>query len=368
MKGTLAIFSPNNAAYSETFIRAHRQLPFNIRFYYSGYLPSALEGDNQFADFDWIPRIKKRFNRKFSLAEHRLIQSLQREKVDCILAEYGPTACESLNVARYLGIPMVVHFHGYDVGVNQVIGEYSERYKQLFQYAHAVVAVSNKMKYDLLDMGCPEEKMVVTACGPSPEFFDCNPSYAGNNFLSIGRFIPKKAPHLIIAAFKQVVKKFPESKLWMVGDGALMPVCKSLVKAFGLKGNVEFKGVLTATEMKTIMNQSLALVQHSVVADDGDTEGTPVAIMEAQAAALPVIATLHAGIPDVVINGETGLLSEEFDIETMAGYMVQLLEDKKLAAQLGSAGRERIANKFSLARHLGILTEAIEKAACTVID
>ncbi len=362
MKKTIAIFSPNKAAYSETFIQAHRQLPFNIRFYYGGYLPVALEGDEQFAHFNWIPRIRKRFNKKFTLAEHRLIQSLQREKVDCILAEYGPSACESLNVAKYLGIPLVVHFHGYDVGVNHVLAQYSQRYKALFQFASTIVAVSNKMQADLYHLGCPIEKLLVTACGPSPEFFNCNPSYTESNFLSIGRFIPKKAPHLTIAAFRQVVNKFSSARMYMVGEGPLKPVCKDLIKAFNLGSNVEFMGVLTSTEIRNLMDQSLALVQHSVVGEDGDSEGTPVVVMEAQAAALPVIATTHAGIPDVVLNKETGLLNKEFDIDSMANHMITLLENKQLARELGHAGRRRIKDTFSLSKHLDLLTIAINRA------
>jgi glycosyltransferase involved in cell wall biosynthesis len=110
------------------------------------------------------------------------------------------------------------------------------------------------------------------------------------------------------------------------------------------------------------MEGSIAFVQHSVTAPNGDAEGTPVAILEAQAAALPVISTHHAGIPDVVIHNETGLLVSEGDIEGMAENLVKVLQDENLPKKLGEAGRKRIAENFTLEKHLNSLSKEISKA------
>lgn len=107
---TLAIFSPNQNAYSETFIHAHKKLPFNIKYYYGGWFPTNLEASPSLYKFNLIERIKKRFNKKFSLAEHALLQSLRKEKIGCVLAEYAPTACATLKVIESLKLPLVVHF------------------------------------------------------------------------------------------------------------------------------------------------------------------------------------------------------------------------------------------------------------------
>ena len=108
--------------------------------------------------------------------------------------------------------------------------------------------------------------------------------------------------------------------------------------------------------------ESVAFVQHSITADNGDMEGTPVAVLEASAAGLPVISTFHAGIPDVIIHGETGLLVEEHDVEGMANYMIHLLENPDKAINMGAKGKTHIRDNFSLDRHLNTISELVKKA------
>lgn len=320
-----------------------------------------LEGSNSLTQFKLTDRIKKRFNRNFTFYEHALINSLKREKVDCVLAEYGPTACKNLKVVEFLKLPLVVHFFGYDASVVSVLKEYAEQYKKLFSYSNAVVVVSKKMKDDLLALGCPADKLVISTCGPDPIFFELKPSYKKKQFIAVGRFIEKKAPYLTILAFKKVADLYPDSKLIMVGDGELTGICKNLIKALNLTNNIELKGVLTPQEVQVLFEESIAFVQHSVVAESGDSEGTPVAVLDAQAASLPVISTYHAGIPDVIMNNETGLLVEECDVDGMSKNMLRALEEEGLAQKLGTAGKKRVMALFSLEKHLRILEKLIEE-------
>lgn len=362
MLKTLAIFSPSHNSYSETFIQAHKKLLFNIKYYYDGELPTQLEGAPALTHFNLWQKIEKKFNTRFNFQEQGLINSLKREKVDCVLAEYGTTACATLPIVQRLKIPMVVHFHGYDASVKTILEDYREPYKKVFAYASAVIVVSQKMKQTLIDYGCPEEKLIVSVYGPDPLFFDVIPSYETQQFLAVGRFVEKKAPNLTILSFKKVLDIFPEAKLVMVGNGNLLPFCKRLVTDLHLENNVEFKGVQASQEIQKLMEESIAFVQHSVVAENGDSEGTPVAIIEAQAAALPVISTCHAGIPDVVINDETGLLVQEQDVDGMATVMLRLLKEENLSKKLGEAGRIRIKENFTLEKHLKTLAETISDA------
>jgi glycosyltransferase involved in cell wall biosynthesis len=88
-------------------------------------------------------------------------------------------------------------------------------------------------------------------------------------------------------------------------------------------------------------------VQHSVTGPNGDTEGLPVAIVEAMASALPVLSTRHSGIPEVVLDGETGLLVDEHDVSGMAEAMATLLGDTNRARAMGEAGRRRVLANFT---------------------
>jgi colanic acid/amylovoran biosynthesis glycosyltransferase len=109
-----------------------------------------------------------------------------------------------------------------------------------------------------------------------------------------------------------------------------------------------------------MMRQVRAFVQHSLVAADGDSEGSPVAVMEAQLSGLPVVATRHAGIPEVVIDGRSGLLVAEGDEQGMAAAMGRLLRDPQLAADLGDCGRLRVAAGFTVDHHLQQLADFVE--------
>jgi glycosyltransferase involved in cell wall biosynthesis len=356
---TLAILSPNQNAYSETFIHAHKKLPFNIRFYYDGLFPTKLEGKKSLFIFNLFQKIKIRFDNRFNLSEHALLNSLKREKVDCVLAEYGTTAVATLKVVSHLQIPLVVHFHGSDASLKDVLKKNKEKYKLVFAYASRIIVVSKKMRSVLLTLGCPDNKLVLSYYGPDTSFVECQPDYKSQQFISVGRFVEKKAPYLTILSYKNMAADFPSSKLVMVGDGELLPVCQQLANALNLSNQVEFKKVQTPEQIKTLLNESIAFVQHSIVADNGDSEGTPVAILEAQAAALPVISTYHAGIPDVVINDETGFLVEEKNVDEMAKNMRRILNEKGLAKKLGEKGRERIKQHFSREKNLKQIEETI---------
>jgi len=349
---TLAIFSPNKNVYSETFIKAHKNLPFNIKYYYNGLIPGEVEGQGSLCRFSIKERIEKRIRKQFTLRQYALLYSLKREKVDCVLAEYGPTAGESLSVIKHLKLPLIVHFHGYDASVTSVIEKYKNSYKEVFDYADSIIAVSKKMKEALIRLDCDERKITISTYGPDSTFLNNRPEYNNRQFVSVGRFVEKKAPHLTILAFKKVVEEFPDAKLVMAGDGKLLNICKELVRGLNLENNIEFKGICNSEEIKELFAGSIAYVQHSIVAENGDSEGTPVAILEAQAAGLPVISTYHAGIPEVVIHNETGLLVQEYDITGMGQHMIRVLKENSLAQKLGQAGRERIQQSFTMKDHL----------------
>jgi len=361
-KKTLAIFSPNQNAYSETFIQAHKNLPFNIKFYYNGLLPNSLEGVGEIIKNSRINRIRNRLNKNFSIPEQALINSIKKEKVDCVLAEYGQTGVHTLNIVKFLNLPLIVHFFGHDASMRTVIEEYGEKYKQVFEYAKYVLVVSQKMKQDIIELGCPEKKIVLTYCGPDNIFYNALPHFKTAQFLSIGRFVDKKAPYLTIAAFKMVVSKFPKARLIMVGDGVLLNTCRNLVRMWEIEGNVDFSGIRNPSEIFKLFEESLAFVQHSIIDDKNDSEGTPVAVLDAQAASLPVISTYHAGIADVIKNDETGLLVKEHDVEGMSKNMIRVLEEKGLAQNLGLAGRKRVLKYFSMEIHLGILEKLINES------
>lgn len=111
------------------------------------------------------------------------------------------------------------------------------------------------------------------------------------------------------------------------------------------------------------MRESRSFVQHSIRAFDGDSEGTPVAILEAQVSGLPVVSTTHAGIKDVVMSGETGLLVAEGNVNGMADAMIELAKSPSRAAELGKAARHRALKEYTLTQSIQKLATAIRSAS-----
>jgi glycosyltransferase involved in cell wall biosynthesis len=359
----IAIFSPSQNPYSETFIQAHKNYLKGNIFYYYGRRNIQLESHPPLAT-KWQRRflsLKKRLLKKPSnfIDESVLLNSLKRHKIDVVLVEYGSHAHFVLDSIRKAGLPLVVHFHGYDASVREVV-EAHNNYHDVFQYATKIIAVSRKMEEMLMEIGCPKEKLIYNVYGPQPGFLEVRPTFEKKQFIAIGRFTDKKAPYYTILAFHKAVEKHPEAKLIMAGDGQLLNTCKNLVKHLGIESRVEFTGVITPAKYQEILSESLAFVQHSITAENGDMEGTPLAILEASAAGLPVISTYHAGIPDVIIDNKTGLLCNEHDVDSMSANIISLLDNHSFAKELGTAGKKNIQDNFSMQRHITALQNVLE--------
>jgi colanic acid/amylovoran biosynthesis glycosyltransferase len=148
----------------------------------------------------------------------------------------------------------------------------------------------------------------------------------------------------------------------MGGHGELLEACQTLAIALGIDNRVQFLGALRHEQVMPLFAKACCFVQHSVQPTYGDAEGTPVAILEAGAAGLPVVSTRHAGIQDAVIDGETGFLVEERDIDGMANAMVALLKDKALARAMGENAREHIQKNYNIDQHLSCIDGLLEQA------
>jgi glycosyltransferase involved in cell wall biosynthesis len=280
---------------------------------------------------------------------------------DAVLAQYGPTGVLVQEACQRAAVPLIVHFHGYDASQRQTLVEYGSRYPELFRTAAAVVAVSRAMRQRLIELGAPPDKVHWNPYGVDcTAFGGADPATADPVFLAVGRFCEKKAPGLTLRAFAEVYRACPEARLRMVGFGSLLDSCVRLASELGIADAVDFLGTCPPQVVQQEMRRSRCFVQHSVVAPDGDSEGTPVAILEAGASGLPVVSTRHAGIPDVVVEGRTGFLVEERDISGMAARMLWLARDPILAGELGRAARVWIENEFSLPQRIGALWNIID--------
>ncbi|MDT7831941.1 glycosyltransferase [Flavobacteriaceae bacterium S356] len=355
----IALISPSKEAYSETFIQMHRKGIYgNVVYYFGGELPIYNDIRGKLATL--LLKIRYRFsNTKMLYKEYVLLKSLKKEKIDVIVAEYGTTATSVLNVCKKAKLSLIPIFHGYDIHINDVVERNKDQYKALFLYSKKVIAVSHSMKQKLVSLGCEGDKVMVTPCAPDDYFFELQPDFLLKNVISVGRFVEKKAPHITIKAFSRVIEKHPYSKLMMVGQGPMFDRCKRLINELNMEGSVFLLGVKSREEIRRLFLKSSIYVQHSVVAKNGDSEGTPVSILEAQAVGLPVVSTMHEGIKDVIVHGETGFLVDEHDEIEMAEKINTLLDNLSIAKLMGSNGRKKTLEKYTKKVHLDIINSII---------
>ncbi len=366
----LCIAHPSKGTYSETFIRDHiALLPFEVTGVYAqwGNVPRFQTADDAPLGSlgDRLIRKITGFRAKGYDAEAKVNQEvfgrwLVRNQIDVVMSEYGVVGADIVDACNKHDVPLVVHFHGYDAHSVEVWKEYGARYEHLFAHAQAFIAVSKHMREHLISMGAPPEKTHWNPCGvETTKFTASNPAEAPPVFLSVGRFVDKKAPHLAILAFQKVWQECPDARLVMIGDGPLLDACSQMVQALNLESCVELLGSCSHEVVAERMKGARAFIQHSVTASNGDSEGTPVAVLEAGASGIPVVATAHAGIRDVVEHERSGFLVPERDIDGMATYLCQLARDAELAGEMGRFAREHICDKFSMDHSIARLAAAI---------
>jgi colanic acid/amylovoran biosynthesis glycosyltransferase len=349
-----AILTTNRNQYSETFIQSHIQHLLNAVVYSDGYFPTTISTDR---GKNWSELKTK------NDPESELIQSWKENNIKTVLAEYGPAGVEVMKACQKANIPLVVHFHGFDAYRDDVLEFYGDRYKELFQSASKIIVVSKDMKAQLLRLGCPKGKLEQITYGIDTDLFSPRKSNENRQgFIACGRFVPKKSPLSTIRAFVKVVEVHPEVKLTFIGDGVLLDAAVELTKKLNLENNIDFKGVLSPEEVSIEFKKHAIFVQHSIRTEQNDSEGTPLTLLEAASSGLVIVATKHGGISDVIVDGESGFLVEEGDIQFMSEQMLVALEEENLRNQLGSNARETVLTNYKQSDYIASLDKCLDEA------
>lgn len=365
----IAIAFPRLNEYSETFIRAHIELlPADITLLHgSKGRPKYYDIDKYISSNNNRKRIIDYMRREFLMIPWERIHDkdisrlLKQKGIQAVLAEYGTNAVGMMNACEIADVPLIAHFRGYDAYNNRIIQKWGNNYHELFKKTAAVIAVSKPMVTKLVEMGANPNTVYRIPSGVDIKKFKLfNPGQTPPVFLFVGRFVEKKAPDLTLFAFQKVAKKIPDAHLVMVGNGPLWEVCKRLAKRLGISNQVDFMGICSHQEVTKQMRNVRAFVQHSITAMSGDSEGTPNSLKEAHASGLPIVATNHGGIPEIVLNSKTGFLVSEGDIDEMAEAMIRLAQDPQLATKMGRAGRKWVEEQFSMEKSIDDLWSIIK--------
>jgi colanic acid/amylovoran biosynthesis glycosyltransferase len=369
-KRRVAVFRNNFLPFSETFI--HDQLRFHERYEavvmarqhknlerFQGHEVTAIET---------IPGRRNRFaSWVYGATTHSsLIDSaIKNGRFDLIHAHFGHNGAYAMGFATRHKIPLVVSLHGADVTVllgrekyRPVFWNYLIRYRRLFEQTALFLAASFELKELICSIGCPAEKVTVYRLGIDLDAFSPSLEKSENSpptVVMVGRFVEKKGHEFGMRAFAHCRRQVPKAKLVIVGDGPLKNYYAALAKELLIEDSLELKGPLPPAGVQELIRKSKVVLAPSVVAKNLDRESGMIVAKEAAACGIPVIGSIHGGIPDIIDNNVTGYLVKERDFAEMGERLAELLSDEPLRLLMGRAAREKMEREYDIRQRISVL-------------
>lgn len=293
----------------------------------------------------YSPNLIREINLKKDIKAFKEIYNLcKREKFDIVHTNSTKPGIIGRMAAFLAGTPMVIHtvhglsFHKFMKFPKWQFYWMCEMFSSFF--CHRIVLVNKyyskyfkffKKKTKTIYNGIEINKSINKL--PSQDF---------PKLLFIGRLDEQKDPITLLKSLLIVKNKYPKIRLTIVGDGELKDTIKEFITEHQLESNVVLAG--WSNDVKSFYET------HDIFVSTSIYEAFGLTLVEAGLYELPVVSTTVEGIPEVVKDGETGLLSKPKDPESIANNIIKLIEDKNLRRSLGKASRERVINNFSIDR------------------
>lgn len=287
---------------------------------------------------------------------------------DVFIAHFGPAGVTAAKL-RELGVirgKIATIFHGIDISSREVLNHYTPEYQQLFRRGDLMLPISDLWAGRLQKMGCPREKIAVSRMGVDMTRFSPRPVKAPATpleIISVARLTEKKGLHVAIEACRQLKEQGMAFRYRILGIGPWERRLRTLIEQYQLEDVVEMPGFKPSHEVKAMLDDADVFLLPSVTGADGDMEGIPVALMEAMAVGIPVVSTLHSGIPELVEADKSGWLVPENDARALAQRLAAFsqLDTDKLAPVVKRA-REKVEHDFNqqvINRELASLLQAL---------
>jgi glycosyltransferase involved in cell wall biosynthesis len=372
----VAIFRHNLFKISEPFITQQAQQLQRHRPLYLGRLRfgNPPEGAESLALQDLSPRCPlARVGWQMLTRDPRPYQRLLADRRPALIhAHFGVEGVYALPLARRLNIPLVTTFHGFDATLSTAAllcspawAYYPLLRQRLAREGDLFLCASSFIRGRILALGFPEARTHVHYIG-----VDCrtiqprDPGQETPTILHVARLVAVKGTRYLIRACAILAQRQPNLQLVIIGDGPLQPSLQRLANALGLAERVRFLGALPHAQVLAWMRQVAMLVLPSVRTAGGRVEGLGMVLLEAAATGVPVVASRLGGIPEGVVDGQTGFLVPERDAAALARRMDDLLGDPATRRRMGNAARARVERRFDLLRQ----TEALESLYDSVLQ
>ena len=304
--------------------------------------------------------------RRFGMAS-RFANELRVFQPRLVHAHFGLSGPAGLALSEALRVPLVVTYHGQDATITDKEARRSWRGREYLRgrrgvmlRAALIIAVSDFIRGRLLAKGYPHEKVVTHRNGIDLEYFRRGRLNREQVVVFVGRFVEKKGCEYLVRALGRLRGQGRAARGVLIGDGPLRTGLQRLAIEVG--ADVAFTGFLPLSEVKDWLGRATVVCVPSVTAADGDSEGLPTVILEAQAMGTPVIATRHAGNAEGVVEDRTALLVDERDVDALADAVRYLLDRPDVAEAFGAAGRNLVESQFDIITQVAGLERLYDRA------
>jgi len=286
--------------------------------------------------------------------------TISKTGASLIHAHFGHLGVDMWPIAKRIGLPLLVTLHGSDVRIARAWWQsakghlrfYPDRLVAMGRDENVFfIAVSESMKESAVSFGLPADKVIVNFLGIDRHAFEAAPkppSQRDPTILFIGRLVEKKGCDILLSAFNKIRDHVPAARIRIIGDGPDREKLARMVQDLALP--VVFEGSMPSTAVSRALRESRLLCLPSITASNGDAEGLPIVILEAQACGTPVITSARGGATEGIVDGKTGLAFAEHDVDTLAGHLLKLLTDDVVADALAKEGPIHIGEHFDLVR------------------
>jgi colanic acid/amylovoran biosynthesis glycosyltransferase len=274
---------------------------------------------------------------------------LQQAPFDIIHCQFGTLVDEALFLKRATGSKLVVSFRGFDI-TSYVHRRGLAIYQQLFREGDAFLPNCDYFQSRLLAIGCADEKMTLVRSGIDTRRFPFNPCPLKPServrILTVGRLVEKKGIAHAIRAVARLLERGHSLEYTIVGEGELRGDLERLIRELDVREHVRLLGAKAPRDVVELFGQSHLFVAPSVTASNGDQDGPPNVLKEAMLTGLPVIASDHGGIPELIEDGVSGFLVPEGSSEEIAAKIEILLEHPERWPEMGKKARASVESRY----------------------
>jgi len=284
---------------------------------------------------------------------------LQEDKPDLIHAHFGSCGYNMLPYARHLGIPLITSFYGQDAYMLPKSPQWIKRYRELFEYGQLFLTEGPAMRRKLIQLGCPEEKIIVHHIGIKIEDYKFQARDLDNEIrlMTCGRFVEKKGIPYAIEVLILLKSKYGDRiSLTIVGDSDSAGTMtdektkiQNIIAKYKIADSVTITGYIPHNELMKIAKNHHIYLAPSIHTTDGDAEGGfPVILTEIIATGMSVVAFDHCDIPEIIKQDKSGYLVHEKDVNAMTEKLEFIIEHPEIRQEMGRYGRKLVEEQFDI--------------------